>query len=603
MTVETHQKKVLVLGADTRSFLSVVRSLGRYGAQVHAAWTVKGAIAHRSRYLHCVHDAVAPWEDDGDWLAGINALVEKHKFDLIVPCNDSCLIPLQKARHELSDSQRYYLLEGEVFKVVQSKVLSTELAESLGVRVPRHKSLSSVQQGLDFAQEVSYPVILKPSSSYSADNLKRKQKVVAAFNSNELKARLLPMLKTGHVQIQKSFSGVGTGVEFLAKAGQIVFAFQHLRLHEPLKGGGSSYRTSIPLHTEMLDAAKKIVAGLDYSGVGMIEFRWNRETDDWIFVEINGRFWGSLPLALTSNADFPKFLYQSRVEQISSFSQNYRAGVCCRNWERDKNWFSEQRSATGLIRFAKTVASELTACFWRTITLREHSDTFAWDDPMPALAEVSSITKSIGQGAFEKVRTKLRKSYFSRRRWNTRLKKHLANARSILFVCKGNICRSPFATEYAREHLPPEIKIAGAGYFPKSGRPAPDHAQFASKEFGVGLCSHRSVRLTEQLVSEADVVIVFDEENFDRVRSDMKDLANKVFLLNHIHLAGSLFVQDPYGSSESKFVSTYQEIKEAVDAINDSIVQPTAPLADLSSDSKVTASSYGVDSGISKLDA
>ena len=123
MTVETHQKKVLVLGADTRSFLSVVRSLGRYGAQVHAAWTVKGAIAHRSRYLHCVHDVVAPWEDDGDWLAGINALVEKHKFDLIVPCNDSCLIPLQKARHELSDSQRYYLLEGEVFKWCKAKYL------------------------------------------------------------------------------------------------------------------------------------------------------------------------------------------------------------------------------------------------------------------------------------------------------------------------------------------------------------------------------------------------------------------------------------------------------------------------------------------------
>ena len=235
--------------------------------------------------------------------------------------------------------------------------------------------------------------------------------------------------------------------------------------------------------------------------------------------------------------------------------------------------------------------------------MREHSDTFAWDDPKPALAEIKSITKSIAQGAFEKVRTKLRKSYFSRRRWNTRLKKHLANARSILFVCKGNICRSPFATEYAREHLPPEIKITGAGYFPKSGRPAPDHAQFASKEFGVGLCNHRSVRLTEQLVSEADVVIVFDEENFDRVRSDMKDLANKVFLLNHIHLTGSLFVQDPYGSSESKFVSTYQEIKHAVDAISGSIGQRIAPLPDLSLGSKSLTSSHDVVNESAKVES
>ena len=599
MTAKVHQKKVLVLGADTRSFLSVVRSLGRYGVQVHAAWTEEGAIAHRSRFLHCVHDVAAPWEDESNWLVGINALVEKHKFDLIVPCNDSCLIPLQEARRELSDSQRFYLLEDEVFKVVQSKVLSTELAESLGVRVPQHKSLSSVQQGLDFAQEVSCPVILKPGSSYRADNLKQKQKVVAAASPNELETRLLPMLKTGHVQIQKSFSGVGTGVEFLAKAGQILFAFQHLRLHEPLKGGGSSYRTSIPLHSEMLGATKKIVAKLNYSGVGMVEFRWNRKTDDWIFVEINGRFWGSLPLALASNADFPKFLYQSRVEQIRSFPQYYRTGICCRNWERDKNWFSEQRSATGPIQFAKTVASELAACFGRTIILREHSDTFAWDDPKPALAEIKSITKSIAQGAFERIRTKLRKSYFSRRRWHTRLKKRLKNAQSILFVCKGNICRSPFAAEYARECLPQEIEITEAGYFPKSNRPAPDYAQLASMEFGICLSSHRSVRLTEQLVSEADVVIVFDEENFDRVRSDMKDLANKVFLLNHIHLTGSLFVQDPYGSSESKFVSTYQGIKQAVDAISGSIVGHR----NLSSRSKSIASSHDIVNGSAKIES
>ena len=49
---------------------------------------------------------------------------------------------------------------------------------------------------------------------------------------------------------------------------------------------------------------------MDYTGVAMLEFRKNFDKNESVLIEINGRFWGSLPLAVAAGADFPYYLYQ-----------------------------------------------------------------------------------------------------------------------------------------------------------------------------------------------------------------------------------------------------------------------------------------------------
>src|SRR5690606_34120351 len=122
-------------------------------------------------------------------------------------------------------------------------------------------------------------------------------------------------------------------------------------------------------------------------GVAMVEFRWNRKTDEWIFVEINGRFWGSLPLAIASGADFPKFLYQLRVEGIQEFPRQYNTGICCRNWELDKNWLTSRGDAgAGRLSVYRRVTLESALAVCRAVGGRERSDTLASDDLRPGLA-------------------------------------------------------------------------------------------------------------------------------------------------------------------------------------------------------------------------
>lgn len=560
--------KVLVLGSDTRSFLSVVRSLGRAGLEVHSAWTNEDSLARGSRYLSQVHELEKPWNSQTDWVKQLNRLQRENDYQLIVPCNDQSIIPIRNNCSEIDGYDRYYILDDDTFEIVNSKIASAALAESLGIPTPRGMNCVCEAELHSLLTEFDLPLVLKPESSFVEEKLARKQTVETVRSSESLFDTFRRMKAIGSVQIQEHFQGVGTGIEFLASGGAVLRAFQHLRIHEPLGGGGSSYRKSIQIHNGMMDASAKLIDALNYSGVGMIEYLWDRSTDQWRFVEINGRFWGSLPLALASGADFPADLYRNRVQKTTVFASSYRVGVHSRNLTSDKNWLSDYLRSSPLSLIRKSV--ELTrgglGCMLRMLTAKEHVDTFAWDDPKPFIAETARIVESLFLGAASKARTRLRNARPSRRRAKKRMRKILLRTESILFVCKGNICRSPFAEKYASQVLP-TIEMRSAGYFPKSGRPSPENAIQASKQLGIDLDDHRSAQMSVELANDAGLIIVFDEENFDRIRLAYPHVSEKLHFLNHAVDTGTLAIADPFSKPQDEFIKTYRQIAGAIDAM------------------------------------
>ncbi len=537
---------------------------------MHSAWTAIDSIARRSRHLASTHEIATPWGGDGNWIDSLNQLQRDFRFELILPCNDQAAIAIREHRDRIVDFDSYYVLDDDTFEIVNSKVNSAALAKSVDVPVPSGLHLHDARQAEVAVQALGLPVVLKPDSSFLSNKLDRKQEVVIANTRSQLEATLSKMLeRSERVLAQEFFSGVGTGVEFLSKDGELLTTFQHLRLHEPPGGGGSSYRKSIDLHPDMLDATARMVRKLNYTGVGMVEFLWDRPTDQWRFVEINGRFWGSLPLAVASGADFPADLYKmlcnGTVPEVSTFREN----VHCRNLTSDKNWCSDfLRSknvsvATKVTRFV----SGMTGALGRAVVGKECVDTFSLDDPKPFFAECQRLVKEVMAGAGRKTRLRMMSTKWARSRNRAKLLDRLAGCNSVMFVCKGNICRSPFAHHYAKSKLRPSVRVTSSGYFPKSGRPSPKEASVAASRFGIDLESHRSVLLTQELVDQTDVVIVFDYENYERLRTDMPDSMNKVFMLNHAVSGANIQIADPYGRSVEGFEKTYRQIISAVDAI------------------------------------
>jgi len=412
--------------------------------------------------------------DDERWKTALIDLMDREAFDLVIPCTDPSLIPLQTHRSELETHGRIYLLSDEAFRIVSDKLAANALARSVGLMLPRECVVERLEQFEQVHAELKLPVVIKPKWSYDRVTVGARRGVRFVESWEDLELTLRDMLSLGPVAAQEVFRGRGAGVELLLCEGEPLLEFQHVRLHEPPRGGAGSYRQSMSLTPELRDAAVALLRPLRYTGVAMVEFKVNPKTGEWVFIEVNGRFWGSLPLAVAAGADFPLALFRLLVEGCKDFRRDYQVGLRCRNWRSDRWWLIDN------IRSRRTDPSLPTTPLWKVglevltgvVTLRERSDTLALDDPMPAAAELRLIARDTWRSVSTRISRIWLQSVPVRRRLERRARAALRDARSILFVCMGNICRSPFAERCARHCLPADRVVRSAGYHPEAYQPA-----------------------------------------------------------------------------------------------------------------------------------
>jgi protein-tyrosine-phosphatase/predicted ATP-grasp superfamily ATP-dependent carboligase len=550
--------RVLILGEDTRSFLSTVRSLGRAGLEVHVAWCPFTAPALRSRYIHKLHRLPAYQATDDAWLRALIHLLQAGKFDLVIPCHDSSLVPLHHHRSSLEPYARLALPDPQSFELSFSKRKAYELGQTLGVPVPPQREVRSIAELHAAAEEFGFPLVVKPEASVSTANPFYRRMVTKVFRMEDLDqvAKTLPFSQG--VLVQQNFIGIGVGVEVLCRDGEILTAFQHERVHEPLMGGGSSYRRSVPLDPAMLGAARTLMSALNYTGVCMVEFKLNRDTGKWVLIEINNRFWGSLPLTIAAGLDIPRYLYEMLCRGRSDFPQQYRTNRYARNWVMDLYWLSanfknKSTDPTLLTLDGWTVAWEV----FHILGLRETSDTWAFDDPFPAIHEMAQL-------AGQRFGRRSRRWTLVQRSFRRAAQIAMRTGHKILFVCKGNICRSPFAELAARQMIGAGKEFRSAGHYPVPGRRSPKNALDAARSFTVDLSTHQSVVLTEELIDWADTIFVFDAENRAFFEDHFPNALPKVHYFGGLGRSTPVEVVDPFGGSIDDFLGVYRMIQKAL---------------------------------------
>ncbi|WP_138007040.1 arsenate reductase/protein-tyrosine-phosphatase family protein [Halalkalirubrum salinum] len=146
---------------------------------------------------------------------------------------------------------------------------------------------------------------------------------------------------------------------------------------------------------------------------------------------------------------------------------------------------------------------------------------------------------------------------------------------NVLFLCYGNICRSPFGERYLQrtlaEHDTEDISVDSAGLKATDGRKSPENAVSAASEFDVDLSGHRSKPVTEQQLQWADTVFVMDLLNYYYLRRDFADYGETVFFLGALADGDSYEIPDPYGDGVSRYRMLYGELTTAVDRFVDHI--------------------------------
>jgi protein-tyrosine-phosphatase/predicted ATP-grasp superfamily ATP-dependent carboligase len=503
-----------------------------------------------------------PYYRSGDprWIDAFNELLCRFEFDLVIPCDDASLLPLQIQKSQLVRPDCVYLLSDAAHRMTSDKQCTYDMARELNIPLPRQIVASTRAELESAVGDFGLPVFVKPPRSAESGDPQSRRAVKKIRRREDVEPIAKWMLTAGPVLVQEHFRGIGVGVETLCRNGEVLVAFQHERVHEPLLGGGSTYRRSVPLNPELLDATRRLMKAVEYTGVCMVEFRYNPESHKWVLIETNGRFWGSLPLAIAAGIDFPRYLYEMLKIGRTEFTSSYRTNLYCRNWFMDLGWLrSNLRSDRTDPTLMTVPIHRLLSEIWNIVRLRERSDTFTADDPKPAMEEVAGLFARV---LFPAV-------WFLnpiRQYTQARVLKALKNASSVLFICKGNICRSPFAELYARTRLP-NVRVSSVGLLPASGRSSPDTAIQAAAAQNIDLSMHRSRVFSEQDLGSYDVIFVFDVDQFRTVKRLAREqqVTGKVFFLGSLGTHQSLAIADPYGKDLRNFEETYGKIARLID--------------------------------------
>ncbi len=130
------KSKVLVLGADERSGLAIIRSLGRGNIEVHVASHRQEIIARHSRYLTAFH-SISPFSlHQTAWKTQLSRIMAEKKFDLVIPTNDMWVTAIQQNCLELERFGKFYTIKKNDFQILYNKLKTNELARSSGIPTP-----------------------------------------------------------------------------------------------------------------------------------------------------------------------------------------------------------------------------------------------------------------------------------------------------------------------------------------------------------------------------------------------------------------------------------------------------------------------------------
>jgi predicted ATP-grasp superfamily ATP-dependent carboligase len=235
------------------------------------------------------------------------------------------------------------------------------------------------------------------------------EKTVYCDTPAELRTYMKRFEKVGQYPlIQEYCAGYGLGQFILIKNGQVHYTFQHKRLHEwPPEGGFSSMCESISRdqHTELMGKSVALLHELEWEGVAMVEYRHDPATGESALMEVNGRFWGSLPLAYHAGANFPTLCYKVLALDEQVANEPYRSGMRCR-------FMVPETKRLLRILFGQRHIADKTLVFRRLPALagfcadflRPSSRYYVFEarDPKPFFADIGQMLRSGIQGVLKR---------------------------------------------------------------------------------------------------------------------------------------------------------------------------------------------------------
>ena len=325
--------KAIVTDVRYRMSLTIIRSLGRKNIPVISAeyksTPYKSALGFFSRYTSkdlfidctpgqhsCFVDEILKLVKSDSSLGG--TAPNSDSKPVLIPVGLDSLIAVAKNQDLLKPYTNFIVPDLESIEIANDTNKLIIIASDLGIPCPLTTTLQSGESIETLSQRISYPAVIKYREG-EVLKFKPEKRYKIIKNSEEF-------IKTFEVMhniqpfpiVQNYISGQGFGVSAVFdNAGNPLEVFCHRRIREyPVSGGPSCFCESI-WDDRLVNYSIKLLKALNWKGVAMVEFKGDLNGQISL-MEINPRFWGSLPLSLAAKCDIPYAYYRAANGELSS---------------------------------------------------------------------------------------------------------------------------------------------------------------------------------------------------------------------------------------------------------------------------------------------
>jgi predicted ATP-grasp superfamily ATP-dependent carboligase len=381
-----------LLDGNENQAVAAVRSLHRAGHHVTAGADTAWSKAGWSRHAAASMRYPSPRSEPVAFIRSLEDFVRAEPATLVLPLTESSTLRVSENRDRLiSAGARLVLADHDILLRTFDKDATRRIAEAAGVATPRTRVVTTLDETRDAVEGIGLPVVLKPLSSEEAGaggTLRAAGAPRYARTLAQAEAAFEAMYsRSSRILVQEFIGGSGTGYFALMVNGQPRAEFAHRRIRDVRPtGSGSAVRESIAVEPDMREASLAILRELRFHGVAMVEFK-RRQDGGLVFLEVNGRFWNSLALAVHAGVDFPSLLAAVAEHGDTATPPPYRVGLRCR-------WFlGDARHLIAVFAGAPAAypgrfpgrLQTLLACVTPTPGMRH--DNFELSDPLPEIGD------------------------------------------------------------------------------------------------------------------------------------------------------------------------------------------------------------------------
>jgi predicted ATP-grasp superfamily ATP-dependent carboligase len=393
------QADALVLDGATYTSLAIVRSLGAHGVRVAVASDTRWACAAASK--HCHHAMRHAPLDQPDAVA--QTLVDyarRTRGVVIMTYGERSLRFLYRWRQALEEAGACLAVPPEdAFSSANDKAETLRRAQRLGVPIPPSYFPESPDEVEAIAESIRYPAVVKPRRSVDDANhhFRATPRVRYARTAAELRLACSRVGFGVPPVVQEFVPGDGVAVSLLCENGAPLMRFAHRRIRDVVPtGSGSALRESIAYPADLGAYAERLAADLAWTGPMMVEFRLDRRSGRKYLMEVNGRFWGSLQLAIDAGLDFPYAYYRMTCGQPVPVQSDYAVGIRSRWLVGDMLHVARVmrgRPAGFPGEYPTRRRTLLDVVLPSGVPTRQ--EVFRWSDPKPFLYELAKLAQRV----------------------------------------------------------------------------------------------------------------------------------------------------------------------------------------------------------------